>query len=450
MANFLSLSAELKLSIVEQLDLASTSFIPGPSADILSLSRVCKVLRAIAAPFLFKDLTLLNDEKNGSSVLAVFDSTWAEHVRSMHYIGVMAMPSYEVVEDGLPCQAPSPEDLPSPAKQALCSLNRLPNLERVIVEFRCDRSEKEEQDIYESTFENLEEPESDDEIVKSEAKYAYRSLMEQSYTALSQNPASTIKNLELRNNLAKGCSSWKTDAFQALLGGLSSFSMSLRGGDNGAGWQINTVAAYLAYIESLDARLFQHLQGVKHFGFSATTDGPPGLEGGMNNTSLPLHTDHMPELTSLELQHVFISKELATFIAEHGQTLARIRLNDCYSGLDDNNCTDEGIALSWGDFFSTIADHKMAALCTFEIAPSYLETVEVPKHGAYRHEFAKRVKEVRENSPERRMLDYKIVDDKYGMLFDSDLGLEKFEEAADQAGWEKLCAVLERNNKQVP
>ena len=446
MATLLSLSAELKLSIVEHLDNASTAYIPGPSADLLNLSCVCRVLRAITAPSLFKNLTLLNDEKSGSSVLAVLDSPWTEFVQSLHYIGIMLMPSYDVVEEDGPRLAPSVEDLPSSTEQVLSTLARLPKLERVVVEFRCAKTQKEEEDIHADTFDNMEESENNADVLAAESKDAYRSLMKRSYDALGQNPESTIEELELKNILAKDCSSWESEKFRTLLHGLSSFAMSLRGGDNGAGWQINMVPAYLAFIESLDGKFFEHLHNVKHLRFSATTDGPPGLEGGMNNAALPLHEHQLTQLTSLELNHVFISNSLATFIAEHSHTLERVLLRDCYSGSDENNCTEEGVAMAWGEFFSAIADSESLTLRTFEIAPSFLETVQVPKPGSYRHSLATSARELREKFPERRMLDYKHVDDKYGMLFDSDLGIERFEEAADQEGWEKLCAFLERNN----
>ena len=126
MASFLSLSAELKISIVEQLDHASTSFIPGPSQDLLNFGYVCRVFRDVALPYILKDLVLLNEERSGSSLLAIFEGSLAKLVHSVHYIGVMAMLSEDCVRNS---PEPSAEDFPSTVEQVLSSLDQLPNLE---------------------------------------------------------------------------------------------------------------------------------------------------------------------------------------------------------------------------------------------------------------------------------------------------------------------------------
>jgi len=44
------------------------------------------------------------------------------------------------------------------------------------------------------------------------------------------------------------------------------------------------------------------------------------------------------------------------------------------------------------------------------------------------------------------MYDYKHLDDKYGMVFDSEeMAFERFENGSDHAAWQKLCKVIERN-----
>ncbi|KAH6632926.1 hypothetical protein C7974DRAFT_333760, partial [Boeremia exigua] len=239
MASLVSLSAELKLSIIEQLELQSGSFIPAPSLDLLSLSR-------------------------------------------------------------------------------------FPNLECVIVEFRCSRAKEKEEEIYSQTYDIFEELEEPQMTLGIEEADAFRSLTKRTYDAIAQNPPYTIKSLELRNVVAKRCSAWETSAFRALLEGLSAFKISLRGGDNGAGWRINKVAAYLSFVGSLDTIFLGFANNLKHLSISATTDGPPGLAEGMNNVELPLKEDILKNLEILELEHVFISKDLAAFIVAHGSSLNTI------------------------------------------------------------------------------------------------------------------------------
>jgi hypothetical protein len=165
MASLLSLSTELKLSIIEQLDLASTSFIPVPSQDLRSLSRVCTVLRTVTLPYLFKRITLLNETKSGSSVLTILNSAYAEHVRNVHYIGIMAMPESPNCRDG-PVEGPSQDHFPEPVERVLSSLTRLPNLERVTVQFACAKTAAEDEEIYRYNYDIYGELETDEQVWK--------------------------------------------------------------------------------------------------------------------------------------------------------------------------------------------------------------------------------------------------------------------------------------------
>jgi hypothetical protein len=439
MASLISLSAELKLIIIEQLELTSTSFIPGPSADLLNLSGVCKEFRTLVFPYLFKSVTLLNEEKSGSSVLAVLHSAHAEHVRILHYIGIMAMPESPDSREG-PLVEPSPEHFPDSVEQVLSSLTKLPNLERVTVQFACAKTADEDENIYCYTYDIYQTLESDEEVLEAEKTLAFRSLMERSYRALSRNAAFTIKHLELKNVVARQCSAWNLADFHAVLQGLSSFTISLRGGDNGAGWQINKVEGYLDFIAELENYFFIHLSNVRHFGFAATEDGPPGIHGGLNNTTLPLLEQHMPLLQSLSLEYIFISENLSTFITAHSNTLESIRLEHCYSGWKDEDVS------RWGDFFSSIASKNMKTLSVFDIGVSDLEQMQPDQIKGYYHDLAVRIQELRNQFPGRRMLDYKHLDDKYGMVFNStDEAFEAFESGSDCASWEQLCESMKEN-----
>jgi hypothetical protein len=272
MASLLSLSTELKLMIIENLDLTSTGFIPGPSQDLLSISRVCKVLRTLSLPHLLKNITLLNDQKSGSSILALLKGAYVEHVRNLYYIGIMPVPESLDVSDE-PVKEPSPDDLPESVEQVLSGLTKLPNLERVTVQFACADTAEEDEEIYRHSYEIFGELETDEQALDSENIIAFRSLMERSYRALSRNPASSIKHLELKDMMPNKCSAWNLAEFQALLGGLSSFTISLRGGDNGVGGQINHIQGYLDFVAEL------HLYFSDTFPMSSILILPPPTMG---------------------------------------------------------------------------------------------------------------------------------------------------------------------------
>lgn len=441
MASLLTLSADLKLAIIEHLDLDSHTFIPGPSSDLLNLSGVCKALRTISLPYLFRNVVLLSEEKSALSISTILNSPYAEHVRTLHYIGITELASDPSLQDDEPARTPSPDDFPDSVAYVLSNLAKFANLERLIVEFRCGKTEDEDEDIYGDSYNIFEEPEDDEGTIEAEKEDTFRALINRSYDTITQNPLGTIKDLELRNVIAKRCSAWDSDRFKDLLKGLSTFTISLRGGDNGAGWQINMVPAYLSFVENLYPWFFESMKDLKHLQISCSTAGPPGLPDGMNNAALPLYEDNLLNLESLELSHIFISTGLAAFVTSHSKSLRTVLLDHCYSGIDENNCAED-VAISWGDFFTTIASVDLSNMQVFDVRPSDLETRRPPKPGEADHENAREAKELREKFPGRRMFDYKHVDDKYGMLFDSDLGFERFEEGTDQAGWEQLCAAL--------
>jgi hypothetical protein len=449
MASLLSLSAELKLCIVEQLDLTSTSFIPTPPPDLVSLSQVCTVLRALALPRLYKSITLLNDEKSGSFAQSLFNNSFAHHVRTIHYIGVMAMtPNTETMEDSMELDnlliKPSPDHLPRSVEHVLSHLAQFPNLERCIVDLRCAKTAQEDQSTYEMAFDTIEHPEDGELVLEKENTDPFRALTKRSYDALAKNPTSSIRHLELRNIVPRVCSTWNSPDFQALLNNLSTFTITLRGGENGTGWQFTTYSTYLCFFNSLEIHFFNHLSQLKHLSVCAPSDTSPGLAVGINSFKLPFGPRHVPELQTLHLENLFISPYLSTFVTSHS-SLKSVTLEKCYSGLHESNSVDkEEESLSWGAFFSTIAAVHMPALRAFHVGASDLETTQ-PHEDEGGFQQAKYAKDLREQYPSRRMFEYKQVDEMYGTLYDcTELAFQRFKQGTDQKGWEELCKVLKK------
>lgn len=445
MASLLSLSPELTLSIIEQLrpenieqpkfndieridhDSDTYALVYASPRDGISLSRVCRVFRALTAPTRFRDIVLLNDEKSGSSVSTILCSADARHVKTLHYVGIKPMS-----DEGEPLEGPSPDDFPDSVDSVLSSLSNFPDLDKVTIQFACDKTWEEDHSNYQASYYLYEEPEDMQMVREAENDEALRSLMKRSYAALSRNTAIDFKHLELKNVVAKQCSAWWLEGFRALLGGLESFTINLRGGENGAGWQINKLEGYLDFVSQLDTYFFKHLSNIKDFSFAATVDGP--AEG------LPLLVQHMPKLRSLSLEYVFITGDLAAFIAAHGETLETIAFTNCYSMWPENDY------ITWGDFFFGVAAKKPKALLEFRISTSDVEQWNPGVETSWRHDGEKRIQRLRERFSCRRMFDYKHLDGKYGMVFDSlDRAADRFEAGSDHRGWTQVCELMETN-----
>ena len=370
---------------------------------------------------------MLNDEKSGSFVSATFCNDDARHVKTLHYIGIKPTP-----DEGGALEEPSPDDFPGSVNDVLSSLSSFPNLGKVTIQFACDRTREEDNSIYQDNYYLFEEPEDMEMVQEAERDEPFRSLMQQSYTALSRNTAIGLKHLELKNVVAKQCSAWSLEGFRALLGGLDSFKINLRGGDNGVGWKINKLEGYLDFVSQLDTYFFKHLSNVKNFSFAATHDGPA--------ENLPLLGQHMPQLRSLSLEYVFITGDLVAFIAAHGETLETITFTNCYSLWPEDDY------ITWGDFFFGVAAKKPKALLEFHVSASDLEQWDPALETSWRFDDEKRIRILREQFPRRRMFDYKHLDGKYGMVFDSiDRALDRFEAGSDQRGWTQTCELMERN-----
>jgi hypothetical protein len=459
MASLLSLPTELKNIIIENIeniDPPPVSCINFPPPDLLSLSTTCKVFRALTAPFLFRNITLLNDQKSGSSVLAISESLHAKHVQSIHYVGVALLgcgPDVynwvfnprrpEPLPDGT---EPLSGHLPDSVEQVLSRLAVFPCLRRLIIEFRFDRSEYYDMMVLTGSLMGFTQAETENEILEIEKNDGFRSLMKQSYTALARNTMTTVKHLELKKLIPRGCSAWGLAGFQSFLRGLSSFTISLRGGEcSTTEERINLTAAYGPFVSSLDEHFFQHLSEVKQLRFAATEDGVVGLQGGRGHAPLPLRGHHMPKLLVLELEYVFVSSVLAEFIAAHNQSLQSVSLKDCYSGI---GCSSAYNALTWGDFFSCIASRNSECLQEFIISPSWFERVQPQELGEkdYGYPIAMKAKNLQKEFPDRRFLMYGCISPDLGRLVpETENVIESFKSGQDHEGWQRLDHTIQRS-----
>jgi hypothetical protein len=434
MSSFTDLSAELKLSIIEFLGAEDNT-------NLLNLSRTSKALRTLVAPCLFRSLLLRNGEKSGSSILAIAKSPHAEHVQQLKYRGTIAMPLADMARgsnDPEPA-APDPSDFPESVEDVLSHLARFPRLETLGVEFKWDPENEDDEEAMIGGFYSFDDQENDEACAKAEDEYAWRALMARSYSAIARNAGTVpqLKSLELNNVVPKVVTVWKKPGFVELLGQLERFKITLRGGENGAGWHMNTLDGYLVFVESLGTLFFDHLRNVRIFGLAGTHEEPPGLEG-MRHVELPLSSDKMPALRVLKFKECFIGPNMRDFICGHAATLESIELEDCASGLDSGSAENP---ISWAELFDSISKAGCRQLKDFVIPPTeiFLE---------YSQPYVKeRINELAGNT---RLFAYKALDGKYGFAMDNeDANFAAYERGEDPAAWDRLLAVIEENRRRV-
>ncbi|KAL6702456.1 hypothetical protein ACN47E_001847 [Coniothyrium glycines] len=442
-----TISAELQLLIIELLNCPPSSFIPRPNADLLSLSLVDKSLRALVLPNLFCDVTLVNDEKCGSSVKAILTGAAAGLVKNLHYIGIKSITlDFEtpISNDDDSTEEPS-SALPDSVAYVLSNLSRLPNLEKLTVEFRVANTEEEDQEQYREIFyDYFDDLDTGDDTIELERQESFRLLVKHLYASIARNPPSTIKHLELKNTIAKECSVWHTSGFQAILQNLVSFTLSIRGGDMGAESGVNVLQGYQDFVRHTNVYFFRHVHRLENLSFSASADGLCGLSG-VAHIPLPLQIGDMANLRNLQLRHVFISIHLVDFLIAHGESLQSIELHNASSGLGCELAQD---AISWTEFFSAMATNECKALRSL-IVDSALEKLKPDAYDSeiYQEETAIRAHDLRQKFPGRRMFDYAELDMKYGTLYPNDReAFPRFVQGDDHRAWEQLMQVIAGNS----
>ncbi|ORY17064.1 hypothetical protein BCR34DRAFT_597156 [Clohesyomyces aquaticus] len=451
MPSLSDLSAELKLAIIEQLEPLEEILVAEERQEkeeaeqgieegdrsrnwpLLNLSCTCKLLRILCAPYVFKWLVLADNEKSATSIQAVGKNiAYAECVRSLRF---KTNAGANTSRWRVPSEDDPKKDLTPCVESVLGGLKVFPNLEHLGIRLLVDTSDWE-------MYPDSDEDDWDDWacVKAAEANEPWRALMQRTYAAIARNhDHGALKHLEIVDMVAKPVSSWEGDGFKELLQKLESFTVSLMGGDNGAGWCMNTNEWYTTNVGRFCGLFLGNMPNLKHLSLTASEEGPVGLEG-FRHVPLPLETLTAP-LQSLILTHNFVSASLAEFIARQGRTLERIQLKECYSGA---NCSLAENAITWTGFFGIVARAAPPALVSFEVSP-----IQVMLDMEYSHmnkEEGVRVMKALQQDPEKHLFAYNTLDDKYGMLFqDDETMIQSYDRGEDQAAFDRLMEVVRGN-----
>jgi hypothetical protein len=389
---------------------------PTANRAVLNLSCVNRSLRNITAPILFKTVILRNTEASARSLQTLAVGPYAHLVKQVEYLAVVdrpqVLPSFAPAEEerlqhGQPARrrrrscwvggcfgdeveerpatrrqephrrtfieqgnygdrtitlhAPMAKDFPVEVEDVLANLARFGSLEMVGVDFCWDH-----EDHWLDDFFNAWVPETDRQILEAERKDAWRALMAVSYTALTKNPVGVVKKLVLRNVVSRETSAWRLDGWRELLGGLDTFEISLRGGNNGSGWCLCIMPLYEGFLRTIPELLLRHLSEARSVRLFATHEGPMGVDE-FFWTRLNSMPTWMPTLQHLSLSFLFLHDGLVRFLTSRAHTLRSLRFYNLYATRIYQ--LPNGERGWWKDFFRALLHAKpmFAELCEFEM-----------------------------------------------------------------------------------
>ncbi|MCJ1270595.1 hypothetical protein MMC22_010492 [Lobaria immixta] len=398
--------------------------------DLIDWSSTCSFFRSLLAPYIFKTVKLVNDEESGASLNAVAKSPYNVHVKELHFIGwplssahsdEAAFPNTEVV-------------LARSVNELLCDLQRFPSLERLSIKFDCylmglDWSAS--RGITASTPEAA-------KTVKAGASAAWLALMSRTYSTLTENKSPHFKHLEIRQLAWETVSIFSHAAFHDFLGYLEQFTLSIHGYDIDGGYMSNTDGNYLTAMTKLDEYFFNHLAKATTLSIKAPKEEPLGLEG----------SNYMPLLTTLHLDHVFISQDLIGFLVRHKDTLEELSLHNCYAdpipasipNRDDNR-------IYWYQLFASLFSACPARLRRFELVDCEMP---FPNEQELGEEESEKVRTILRQDPGRTLFAYAYLPEGgANLVYDSELGLLEFFYGDDRESWNQLIGLVERNAKEA-
>ncbi|KAI1264351.1 hypothetical protein F5Y18DRAFT_427973 [Xylariaceae sp. FL1019] len=293
----------------------------------------------------------------------------------------------------------------------------------------------------------------DDGNTEAEMRFFWRGLFNKSFETMASG-SGELHRLEILNLPPKAASAQSTDAWRTFLGTVKEFEISLWGGDNGAGWQANTIRGYLDSIAELEDSFFEHLTSAKRVKLVADDQNPIGCPG-MCHTPIPFGYVQLPEIEHLELQDCFVDAALIAFLRSHRQ-LKSLRLTNCYSAGNNLARGTARSATPWADFFSAVRESQANHLHEFTLQEDRTPplTHEEQFHrddGPYdppddEADDVRTVRRILTEDTGRRLFAYVSLDDKYGMVFAyEEVNISAFLEGVDQREFDELMAMVNRN-----
>ncbi len=426
-----------------------------PLEDKLRLSCASSQLRSFLIPDVFRTLRFTNLRRDEAAITGVL-SRFHQHVKKLCFQFHLFNLGRESDQES---SRPSSNDAFKFLSETAARLLRgeaLPKVGSIIVQFVPEEDfEQGDWGGGQSSIYTFESSETQQEAQERETQSPWRAVMKEAWESLETNPA--IKSLEITSLPTVMSTAWCSDAWKDFLGRLEHLSLGVWGGDNGAGWEANTMDGYTDFLGTVTGRFFlDHLISTTDLSIVARANNPWGGEG-MHHAPLPLTPQQLPNLQRLHLTHCIIDPPLTEFLASHATTLTELCLTGCTSCYGDN-LADNGIP--WSFFFTSLADSNPVLqnlTITYGVVPltqdewSPKPGMKDPETGAFipPPDEAEPVRLLREKVKKQDgfiLFPYITLDDKYGMVFENeDMNLESGQMGDDYAAYQRLWDIVQKN-----
>ncbi|KAL0059906.1 hypothetical protein AAF712_013321 [Marasmius tenuissimus] len=421
----------------------------------LALASTSSNLRSSLAPLIFNSIKITSNTPGGQDLERLVD-TYGSLITRLHFVASMSngRPSDVLAPtssgNGVPDQddPSSQESADNATRRFMTDLAHdaltgklLPKVTTVCLSFDFDFESAE--DVWDDPERVTAFPvsiwvfadeETDDDVSMKEAKWPWRTLMAQTWSALCQN--SSITELKVLNLIPKRTTTFGSDNWRDFLGCLDTLELRMWGGksDFMFGNEANTLQGYLGFEAKLGEYFFRHLNQVQRLLLGAYLESPFGAreEGqGEHDIALPLSKEYLPRLRFLELHNIFVSKRLADFVLSKGETLAEVRLHDCHASTYDE------MKISWAAFFTRLSKCQLRDLHV---------TYEQGDASAMIYDKGNRPKKENE---EDEVFSYGELYVRGCFLVDAKKMCEKYEERRDLDAYRKLMELVSSNAKDV-
>ncbi|KAF2670419.1 hypothetical protein BT63DRAFT_424365 [Microthyrium microscopicum] len=408
-------------------------------SDRVNLSTTNSLFRDLLTPTIFRNIRLTNDVDDIEMISNVV-LKFGKYVRKISFSGLFDLPEDPISSDSEDGEDGDKEAHQKQVPDAILKMLAgsdplLPSIDDISIQFVPGPDEDMENAFWQLTY----EPDANNIDYDP-----LRNLLEETFQAVSSNQQ--LKSLTLLELIPYRAPIWREKDFHKFLGNIDSFTLSLWGAGNGAGWEANTSEYYRNFCQELSEFFFKHLNSVTFIHLESSESGPLG-DGEMHDIRLPLKPHHAPMCQTLELVRCFVAEEVRDFVTSHAKSLQNIRLKDCFAEYEYGWQETTHEPRGWQKFFNEVVKSG-PILSTLEIENDLIPLAKGEQFGrGVESAGTQRIRAIlTDPSSNRRLFSYVSLDDKYGMTFQSEeMNKERFDDGEDQRTYDELMRIVEAN-----